>query len=184
VKDDAQAYEGREFEAASNLVNYYNWITDQFHPYLYGSGVEIGAGIGTYSQYLRPFFSTLDVVEPSPIQRDSLAQRFQSDENVHAFSETIDRYRQRRGDETIDSICMVNVLEHIDDDHTALLDLTAILKKGGHLCIFVPALPSWMKFLAIIGDTPDQNLSGKHPMPGSKLSHANIWILQVYLPGA
>lgn len=141
MKDDAQAYEGREFEAASNLVNYYNWITDLFRPYLYGSGVEIGAGIGTYSQYLRPFFSTLDVVEPSPTQRNFLAERFQSDENVHAFSETIDSYRQRRGDESRDSVCMVNVLEHIEDDHTALLGLTAILKKGGHLCIFVPALP-------------------------------------------
>lgn len=141
MNDDAQAYEGREFEAAANLVNYYNWITASFQPYLHGSGVEIGAGIGTYSQYLRPFFSTLDVIEPSQIQGNLLAQRFQADENVHAFSETIDSYRQRAGDESRDSICMVNVLEHIEDDHTALLDLSATLRKGGHLCIFVPALP-------------------------------------------
>ena len=141
MNDGAHAYEGREFEAASNLVNYYNWITAKFQPYLHGSGVEIGAGIGTYSEYLRPFFSTLDVVEPSPVQRDILAQRFHSDKNVHVFSETIDDYRQRTGDESRDSVCMVNVLEHIEDDHTALLDLTAILKEGGHLCIFVPALP-------------------------------------------
>lgn len=141
MNDDAHAYEGREFEAASNLVNYYNWITAKFQPYLNGSGVEIGAGIGTYSEYLRPFHSSLDVVEPSPVQRDVLAQRFHSDMNVHVFSETIDHYRQRAGDNSRDSICMVNVLEHIDDDLAALIDLSKILKKGGHLCIFVPALP-------------------------------------------
>jgi len=141
VNDVAHAYDGREFEAAANLVNYYSWITANFQPYLRGSGVEIGAGIGTYSQYLRPFFSTLDLVEPSPTQRDILAQRFQEDKNVHAYSETIDSYRQRAGDVSRDSICMVNVLEHIENDHAALSDLTAMLKTGGHLCIFVPSLP-------------------------------------------
>ena len=141
MNDDAQAYEGREFEAAANLVNYYNWITANFQPYLHGSGVEIGAGIGTYSQYLRPFFSFLDLVEPSPTQRNLLTQRFQVDENIHIFSEKIDSYRQRTGDKSRDSICLVNVLEHIEDDHAALSDLTGILKTGGHLCIFVPALP-------------------------------------------
>ena len=59
MNDNAHAYEGREFEAAANLVNYYNWITAIFRPYLHGSGVEIGAGIGTYSQYLRPLFLSL-----------------------------------------------------------------------------------------------------------------------------
>ena len=141
MNDDTHAYEGREFEAAANLVNYYNWITAYFQPYLRGSGVEIGAGIGTYSQYLRPFFSTLDLVEPSPTQRNLLAQRFHSDENVHAFSEKIDSYRQRTGDKSRDSICMVNVLEHIENDHAALSDLSKMLKIDGHLCIFVPALP-------------------------------------------
>lgn len=135
------AYEGREFEAAVNLVNYYRWITDHFRPYLKGDGTEIGAGIGTYSRYLRPFFSTLDLVEPSPLQKDSLERTFPNDSGVRVFSETIDAYRRDTGDGARDTICLVNVLEHIEDDEAALTDMAAILKDDGHLCIFVPALP-------------------------------------------
>lgn len=137
----AEAYEGREFEAAANLDNYYRWITDGFRPYLIGAGTEIGAGIGTYSQYLRPFFSTFDAVEPSPVQHKDLQTRFSGDDGVRVFSETIDDYRARAGDGSRDSICMVNVLEHIEDDLQAIRALHALLTTGGHLCVFVPALP-------------------------------------------
>lgn len=141
MSDPALAYEGREFEAAANLVNYYNWITDCFGPYLTGDGTEIGAGIGTYSQYLRPRFTSFDAVEPSPAQRASLEQQFAGDDAVRIFSSTIQDYRTETGDASRDSICMVNVLEHIEDDADALRSLHAILKDGGHLCVFVPALP-------------------------------------------
>jgi SAM-dependent methyltransferase len=36
---------------------------------------------------------------------------------------------------------MVNVLEHIDDDVDVLTDLHRLLKPGGALLIFVPAIP-------------------------------------------
>lgn len=141
MSDITQEYEGREFEAAANLVNYYNWITDSFSPYLHGDGAEIGAGVGTYSQYLRPFFTNLDLVEPSPTQQRFIVSLYNDDPHVNVFSESIDAYHQRIGDKAKDSICLVNVLEHIDDDVSALQDLSAMLKNNGHLCIFVPALP-------------------------------------------
>ncbi len=141
ANEHQHVYEGREFEAAVNLVNYYRWITDLFRPYLNGDGTEIGAGIGTYSQYLRPFFSTVDLVEPSPLQKQALERSFADDDGVRVFSETIDAYRRISGDGTRDCICLVNVLEHIEDDNAALADMAAILKPDGHVCIFVPALP-------------------------------------------
>jgi len=134
-------YEGREFEAAANLVNYYHWITDHFRPYLHGAGTEIGAGIGTYSGYLRPFFSEMDLIEPSPVQRPALSDIFKDDKDVRVFSETIDTYRSVAGDASRDCFCLVNVLEHIEDDVAALRDMAAMLKPDGHVCIFVPALP-------------------------------------------
>jgi SAM-dependent methyltransferase len=42
-------------------------------------------------------------------------------------------------DESFDLIVLLDVLEHIDDDHAALASLTAKLKAGGHLLITVPA---------------------------------------------
>ncbi|MBO6518872.1 MAG: class I SAM-dependent methyltransferase [Rhodospirillales bacterium] len=139
--DHPHLYEGRELEAASNLVNYYRWITDLFSPYLKGSGTEIGAGVGTYSAYLRPFFSSMDLVEPSPRQLPDLTAKFGDDPDVRLFSETIEAYRAKVGDASRDCFCLVNVLEHIENDVAALDDMTAMLKPGGHVCVFVPALP-------------------------------------------
>lgn len=141
VIKNEHAYEGREFEAAAYLVNNYRWITDKFNPYLKGAGTEIGAGIGTYSQYLRPLLSSLDLVEPSPLQLQALSARFNDDPDVKVYSKTIEAYRQQIGDMSRDCFCLVNVLEHIEDDAAALADMAAMLKPGGHVCIFVPALP-------------------------------------------
>lgn len=138
---DSLSYEGREFEAAANLVNYYRWITDSFRPYLKGDGTEIGAGIGTYSGYLRQLLSTLDAVEPSTNQFKTLQEKFAEDKGVRAFSETIHDYLQRVGPDARDCICLVNVLEHIEHDADALSDLYRLIRPGGHVCIFVPAMP-------------------------------------------
>src|SRR6185312_7274103 len=40
---------------------------------------------------------------------------------------------------TFDCIVLVNVLEHIEDDIGALVDLRELLEPGGRLCVFVPA---------------------------------------------
>ena len=106
MSQSSQAYEGREFEAASNLVNYYNWITDGFRPYLKGDGTEIGAGVGTYSNYIRPFFSSLDLIEPSLTQNDVLKDRFKNDPDVRVFEGLISNYHQHVGDNCRDSICL------------------------------------------------------------------------------
>ena len=42
-------------------------------------------------------------------------------------------------DRKFDSVVLVNVLEHIDDDVGALADLRELLEPGGRLCVFVPA---------------------------------------------
>ena len=39
-----------------------------------------------------------------------------------------------------DAVVMVKVLEHIEDDHAAARGLFAVMKPGGKLLIFVPAL--------------------------------------------
>lgn len=39
----------------------------------------------------------------------------------------------------IDSVVLINVLEHIKDDNDALLDIAAALKAGGRLILWVPA---------------------------------------------
>jgi SAM-dependent methyltransferase len=45
--------------------------------------------------------------------------------------------------EPFDCLVCVNVLEHIEDDSEAMRQMNDLLKAGGHLCLFVPALP-WL----------------------------------------
>jgi SAM-dependent methyltransferase len=40
-----------------------------------------------------------------------------------------------------DTIVLINVLEHIEDDLAAVKELVACLKPGGHVVIWVPGLP-------------------------------------------
>jgi SAM-dependent methyltransferase len=40
----------------------------------------------------------------------------------------------------VDAVFTINVLEHIEDDATAIANLVDVLKPGGHLLISVPAL--------------------------------------------
>ena len=152
MSDPDLVYEGHELEAAARLNSFYRWITENFRPYLRGHGAEIGAGIGTYSEYLRPHFDTLDVIEPSPGQHEALLAKFADDASVRIYSETIERYQTRVGENAIDAVCMVNVLEHIEEDERALAVLNRLIGNGGHLCIFVPAMPFlYSKFDESIG---------------------------------
>ncbi|MBL94304.1 MAG: hypothetical protein CFH06_00032 [Alphaproteobacteria bacterium MarineAlpha3_Bin5] len=141
VPSKSFVYEGRELEAATNLKNYYRWITDGFETYLNGNGTEIGAGQGNYSGYLRPYFSSLDLVEPSRKQRQALLRSVCNDPAVQVYSETIQEYFSIVGPETKDCVCLVNVLEHIEDDRETLLLINNLLRKNGHICLFVPAMP-------------------------------------------
>lgn len=45
------------------------------------------------------------------------------------------------GNDFLDTIFYVNVLEHVEDDKKELQKVFEALKTNGHLCLFVPALP-------------------------------------------
>ena len=40
----------------------------------------------------------------------------------------------------VDTIVCMNVLEHIEDDHTTLADFARVLPAGGHLVLLVPSM--------------------------------------------
>lgn len=134
-------YEGRDLEVLADLPRYYNWIVDLFAPHIAGRGLEIGAGTGTISGRIRPYLDTLQLVEPSANLIPALESRFSDDESVSVAHATLEAYLAQTGGETYDTIAMVNVLEHIEDDAAALAGLFDALRPGGHLLIFVPALP-------------------------------------------
>lgn len=133
-------YEGSDLEALSTLGRYQDWIIENFRPYLRGRAIEFGAGLGNTSVLLRPLVSELDLVEPSVNLAARLETRFADDDGVRILAEPLEKRIPATDDESYDSIILVNVLEHIKDDAAALAGLLRILRPGGHLLLFVPAM--------------------------------------------
>ena len=137
----AGIYAGHDLEVLSGLTHYHDWIMDHFAPSVRGAVVEYGAGNGSISARLRPLSATLDLVEPSPALFPLLRERFRSDGAVRISDSSLEAHIAAVPAGTYDCAVLVNVLEHIADDGQALRALFRILRPGGGLLLFVPALP-------------------------------------------
>jgi SAM-dependent methyltransferase len=133
-------YEGNDLEVLADMPNYYSWIMETFAPCVSGHVVEYGAGAGTVSERLAPLASELTLVEPSINLVSLLRARFAGDLRTKVVPEGLESHSTKMAAETVDTVVMVNVLEHIEDDQAALNALVHMMRSGGHLLIFVPAL--------------------------------------------
>ncbi len=138
--DNSPSYEGSDLEALATLHRYQRWIVSTFESYLTGRAVEFGAGTGNMSRLLRSYVSTLDLIEPSKNLADPLRQRFANDDGITVYDDSLEDRLPAIADESYDTVVLVNVLEHIEGDGAALEGFFRILKPGGHLLLFVPAL--------------------------------------------
>ncbi len=133
-------YDGHDLEVLSQLPNYYGWTVDIFRPFIHGKGIEVGAGSGTVSALLRSHLESLVLVEPSPNLAEILSRRFETEPKVTVINRTFEAYSRTLQDRSQDTVVLVNVLEHIEDDVLAVKEFFRILKPGGHLLLFVPAM--------------------------------------------
>ena len=140
-------YEGRDLEVLANMPNYYSWIMDTFASHVAGHVVEYGAGAGTVSSRLAPLAAKLTLVEPSPNLVEVLRHRFEALPQVEVIGASLQDHVAHLGNDAIDTIALVNVLEHIEDDREALGQLLRALKPGGKLLVLVPALQILMSKL-------------------------------------
>lgn len=135
------AYSGSELDALAEARNYYAWVLKQFEPYLGPHTIEVGAGIGTFSEFLlrSPAVSKLTAIEPAANTFPHLEQRFAGEPRVEARKGYLSAHR---GSLAGDAIVAVNVMEHVSDDEAFARDALASVRPGGHLLLFVPALPA------------------------------------------
>jgi SAM-dependent methyltransferase len=145
----AFAYTGRELEAMSEASNYHRWILGIFAPHLGRHLVEVGAGLGSFSDLIlsQHDCETLALVEPSGEmyqQLDAHVRKMPKSPRVdtyHAnFLEAAPLIKARHSP---DSVIYVNVLEHIVDDDAELDAIHRTLSDRGRIFLFVPAL-EWL----------------------------------------
>ena len=107
--------------------------------------VEVGAGIGTFSErLLADGAQRLILVEPEPSSADRLERLFSEDPRVTLLREELPDARGL-GPEAgrHDLVLCQNVLEHIEDEALAVRAMARTLKPGGRLTLLVPAHP-WL----------------------------------------
>ncbi|MBI4343002.1 MAG: class I SAM-dependent methyltransferase [Candidatus Omnitrophica bacterium] len=133
---------GRDLEVLADARNYYRWILRQFAPFLGRRVVEIGAGLGNFSRVILSDAGVSEavLVEPAANLFPRLRERFAGDPRVqtrHGLFEDV--IPESMG---ADSVVLVNVLEHVEDDLGLLRHIRQRLIPGGHVLLFVPALPA------------------------------------------
>ena len=137
------AYLGRDLEAMSAAVGYHREILDTFAPYLGKHVVEVGAGTGNVSVLILEREPVrLCAIEPDDDLYAKLAQRLKSHSNAVVRHGLLSSVVDREGVGEADSVVSVNVLEHVEDDVTELALMRSVLRPGGHLCLWVPAMPA------------------------------------------
>jgi SAM-dependent methyltransferase len=128
----------RVLETLTDALSYNAWLAELTEPHLGENPVEIGAGIGTFSQlWLDRGVLRLTVSERDPLALDVLRRRFANDSRVTVAE--IDLVSPPTASHS--ALVAVNVLEHVEDDVAALRAGMRLVRPGGAVVIFVPAFP-------------------------------------------
>jgi SAM-dependent methyltransferase len=120
-----------------------SWMFEQFERDVRGRVLEVGAGIGTFSELLleKPVSEAL-LMEPHRPCAEVLEREYAGNAKVKVLCEALPHAPSLDGEqESIDFILCQNVLEHIREDVSSLRAMAAVLKPGGRLGLLVPAHP-------------------------------------------
>ncbi len=119
----------------------------EVRPWMRGSILEIGSGIGNISEFFIRDKSTITLSDIRLHYLDYLEKRFpQLPSNARWQLDLVDpdfgnKFAPLMG--AFDSAFALNVIEHIDDDGLALRNLHTLLKPDGTFLMLVPAHP-WL----------------------------------------
>ncbi|WP_084520468.1 class I SAM-dependent methyltransferase [Nocardia mexicana] len=116
----------------AEAVNYNRFLVDTVEKHVTAPGLRVldfGAGSGTYADLLAARHIVPDCLEPDPTLQSAL--RSKGYQLVDETPGEPERYGV---------IYTFNVLEHIENDQAAAQRLASLLRPGGTLVVYVPAL--------------------------------------------
>lgn len=125
------------------LHSFNDWMYSQIKPFLGGNILEVGSGMGRYSEKVAKDFKNSKIIL-SDIDEEYLnilRKRFERYRNVVSIvkvdlrnSADLSKIGQK-----VHSAFAVNVLEHIQDDVSALNNVHNILESKGRFVLLIPA---------------------------------------------
>lgn len=119
-------------ETIDDAYNYNSWIVSKIKPWLGKKNLEFGAGTGTISEIVSKSVA-VDLSEISSDCKKILKDRFKNNENANVIDQDFLSI-----DGSYDCIYSSNVLEHIEDDFSFLMQAYKLLDIGGYFVAIVP----------------------------------------------
>ncbi len=133
-------YVGGELELFAQADRWKRYWISRLRPYIRGSALEVGAGIGANTRLLRADREQRWVcLEPDSRLAESLRDTVlpeMAGQEIEVRTGTIESLEEK---ETFDTILYIDVLEHIEDDRGEVCRAAEHLRRGGHLIVLSPA---------------------------------------------
>ena len=119
------------------------WVLGEISPWLGQRVLEVGCGIGTYTEEMAVGSRKIVAMDMERTFVDAALRRLGHHPNVQLIcGDATEADAAKPDDEAFDTVVLLDVLEHIEDDVALLARLRARLAPGGHLILKVPAMPS------------------------------------------
>lgn len=133
-------YESADLELFAQATNWKTYWSDRLRSYIHGHVVEVGAGLGTSTEYMcrqdHPEWLCLD---PDPAHASRLGQRIASGDLPAFCKAKCGVLADLAADGQTDTILYIDVLEHIEDDQAEMRQAASHLKPGGNVVVLSPA---------------------------------------------
>lgn len=119
------------------------WVLAEISPWLGQRILEVGCGIGTYTAELAVGSRKITAMDMERAFVEEAVRRLGQHPNVRLIcGDATAADLPKSDDDAFDTVILLDVLEHIEDDVALLARLGARLGPGGHLILKVPAMPS------------------------------------------
>jgi len=131
-----------DLEIMSNANNYRRWMYHQIAPFIGQRILEVGAGIGNFTELLldRELVVAADTYSPCvDYLRTRLGEQLKAVPLQMDIADLGEQIDQSLINNRFDTVICLNVLEHIKDDGRALSNMYALLQPRGRLILLVPA---------------------------------------------
>ena len=134
-------YAADDLETMQEARRYTDHVFRLVRPFLGSRVLEVGSGIGTMTRRLVDVAEMVVGIEPNP----NCTARIQEAMASHPrFTLRTCHFEEcepaELASQRFESVLLVNVLEHIEEDVNALSAFKRILVPGGRVVVFVPAL--------------------------------------------
>ena len=127
-------YQGLELENFDKAVIWRKYIYLLINKYVSNDVLEVGAGIGSFTNNYRKKIRNLTLSEIDDSNFNFLTKKFKDKNNIKVINSFTGQIS-----ETFNTILHLNVLEHIEKDVEEINQALKKLKPNGHLIILVPA---------------------------------------------